>query len=56
MDKCSQIKKFHHDCQNKFYMYAFMYIYSETMPEGATYQIPKHFLKTTGKSQLQDQS
>ena len=32
MYNCSQLNMFHHDCQLQFYMYAFMYVDTETIP------------------------
>ena len=40
MDRYAQLKRFHHDCQIQVYMYAFMYVYPETIP------MEEHFLST----------
>ena len=40
MDKYAQLKKLHHDCQLKFYVYAFMHIDTKTI------QVEGYFLDT----------
>ena len=32
IDEYMQLKRFHHDCQLKMYMYNFMYVNPDTMP------------------------
>ena len=55
MDKYTLLKRFHNDLQLRFYMYAFMYVNSETMPEEDYFRLQKRLLRNTRNCQLQDQ-
>ena len=46
MDKYAQLEIFHYDCQLQVYIYAFMYVYPETMPVGEYFTDIKKFVKT----------
>ena len=55
MDKYALLKIFHHDLQIQVYMYAFMYVDTETMPVEDYFTATKKLLKNTRKCQLRDQ-
>ena len=50
MDKYSQLKSFHQRCQLQVYMYAFMYVDTDTLP------MEDMLFENYKKCQLQDQS
>ena len=56
MYKYSQLKRFFYDRQLQVYMYAFMYVDPDTMPEEKKTPDTKKMLQTTRKCQIQDQS
>ena len=49
MDKYAQLKRFHHELRLKFYMYALMYVYPETIPEGDHFTATKKFVENCKK-------
>ena len=55
MNKYIQIKKFHHGCWFKVYIYNFMYIKPDTISE-EEYLTATNVFKTTRKGQILDQS
>ena len=44
MDKYAQLKKFHHDRRVQVYMYAFMYVYPDTIPLWGHFTATKTFV------------
>ena len=49
MNKCAQMKWFHHDLRLQVYMYDFMYVDPETMPVEAYFPATKTFIENYNK-------
>ena len=55
MDIYAQLSRIHHDHKLQIFMYDFMYVDRNTMPQEDNFTDKKNLLITTRKFQLQDQ-
>ena len=49
MDENAQLKRFNHDCRLQVYIYAFMYVDTETMPAENHFTATKTFVENYKK-------
>ena len=49
MDRCAQLKRFYNDCRLQVYIYAFMYVEPQTIPEEDHFPSTKTFFENYKK-------